>query len=53
MGHYSGRVRREALKGLQDLLTHNPAELRTQVSWLPDSVLQYQKGAEQTRCSIS
>ena len=46
MGHYSERVRREALKGLQDLLTHNPGELRQQVGWLQDSVLQVQKGCK-------
>ena len=40
MGHYSERVRREALRGLQDLLTHNPGELRKQVGWLQDRVLQ-------------
>ena len=53
VGHYSERVRRDALKGLQDLLTHNPRELRKQVGLLQDSVLQSQKGAEQVRCSIS
>ena len=53
MGHYSERVRREALKGLQDLLTHNPGELRKQVGWLQDTGLQFQKGAKQVRFSIS
>eukprot|EP00891_Asterochloris_glomerata_P008646 jgi/Astpho2/8646/Aster-x0817 len=34
VGHYSERVRRDALKGLQDLLTHNPRELRKQTGTL-------------------